>query len=294
MEMMEGFEDHLPGRIWWVNKNTKTITSLRDHSVAFQGEIPKPPGLEVFAPLVSPFEMDKIVHEINEMYSEEHKSQTFPRGVYRNMNILFDHNDSEVKPMTFSEVLGILDQRTPVTASAMKDFAESARLLLGISKDTLLEKGFITIAYYPPNAGLNSHIDNVGKTHGTMGPVFTMSVGRMNTSKHMDMFPVIEHELWPPVRVSAPTGSIMLLDGVARTEWSHAIPKDDPTNRITLMLKFEQITDNKVGYSKKLDTDIHASVLHLEETYDAHEREEGDGTWHKTFASISRMNQILV
>ena len=114
---------------------------------------------------------------------------------------------------------------------------------------------------YDPNAGIQSHIDNLVRLEGTAGPVFSMSLGSGDL-KYIDFMPVIHH--WNhPLRIATPIGSIILMDGVSRMEWTHAIPEDDPSERFSIMLKFSRITENVVKYSTGLHTEIYESPLYI-------------------------------
>jgi hypothetical protein len=75
------------------------------------------------------------------------------------------------------------------------------------------------------------------------------------------MFPVVEHEKYTPVRIFTPIGSIILMDGISRLEWSHGIPEGDPTERWTIMLKFRQISRHIVKFSELLKTNIFESKI---------------------------------
>lgn len=113
---------------------------------------------------------------------------------------------------------------------------------------------------------MQTHIDNVIRLDGSVGPVFTMSLGGGCGVKHMDMFPVVFHERHLPMRISTPVGSIILMDGEARLEWSHGIPGGYPAERWTIMLKLRQVATKTVGYSDLLDVPIRASPLTLAPT----------------------------
>ena len=120
--LRQEFDHHLPDRIWWVNANTKTKTYVHEHTNTTCEGIPPGPGLKVSAPLVSPFAMDKVIDEINQLYDEEHKSSTFPQynhDPYNNMTMLFIDKNRKQKEMTYSDVLAISQPTDPLNRCSL-------------------------------------------------------------------------------------------------------------------------------------------------------------------------------
>jgi len=260
-DMKEEFESNPPGRVWWVNTNTKFQTSLLDK--CYNTHDNPPPGLSVFAPIVSTAELDDAVRDLSRLYQEEDSNRTLPHynlAPYNRLHIMFTSKNPDDPQMTYSDVMTVLEKRTPLVSSLVSKFSEAIKTLLRIPQETLEKEANIGVIKYNPNAGFHSHIDNMVRSGGSVGPVFTMSLGGSHV-KHMDMFPTIEHWI-KPQRISTPIGSIILLDGISRMEWAHGIPEMDPTERWTIMIKFRQISDIKVKYSRKLDMDIFESLLY--------------------------------
>jgi alkylated DNA repair dioxygenase AlkB len=266
-KMRKDFNHNSPGRIWWVNTKTKVKTTI--HDTAVDTDCPPPQGLHVFAPLDSPENLQKVIRDFQRLYQEEEICRTLPdydQSPYQNIHLLFTGNDPEDVKMTYRQVLDVLEQRTPEAAKLITHFSDKVKKLLGISQQYLEAHSYLWIIRYLPHSGFVSHIDNVVRVGGTAGPVFTMSLGSSVTEdKHMDIFPVIEH--WrKPLRISTPIGSVILMDGESRVEWSHGIPSGDPTERWTIMLKFNQISNVKVKHSAMLNLDIFTSKLRLHDT----------------------------
>ena len=261
-KMRRDFADHPPGRIWWVNTNTKVKTSV--HDTCIETSQPAPPGLYVFAPLATPETLSKVIEEFQQLYQKERLHHTIPdynMAPYQNIHVLFTGQDPEDVQMTYREVLEVLERRTPVAAAVIKVLSQEVRNKIGISQECLETHSNLGIIKYSPNSGFVSHIDNLVRSGGTAGPVFTMSLGNSTDGcKHMDMFPVFEH--WKsPLRISTPVGSVIMMDGVSRLEWSHGIPSGDNSERWTIMLKFKQISDVKVKFSRILNMSVMASRI---------------------------------
>lgn len=259
--MKHEFANNPMGRIWWVNTNTKIKTSI--HDMTSHTDDGAPPGLKVFAPLASSSELKKVVLDLQNFFQEEVSKPTVPfydMCPYNRFRCLFDSTDAADTPMKPSAVIEVLQKRAPMAAALAVKFSKSIMNLLQISQERFDNNAFITVIKYSPGAGIQTHIDNLGRLGGTEGPVFTMSLGG-SSHKIFDMFPVIEH--WrTPKRITTPTGSIICVDGVSRIEWSHGIPEDDPTVRWTIMIKFRQISTKIAKYSDVLDMNIYESAIH--------------------------------
>jgi hypothetical protein len=260
--MKKEFANNPAGRLWWVNTNTKIKTSVNDKCV--ESGLGLPPGMRVFAPIVGPKDLRGVIRELTRLYGEEARHRTLPHycmAPYNDFNILFTSKNPEDRQMSFAEALDVLRERTHGTAMLVTAYAESIRNLLNISQETFEKDANLGIIRYSPGAGFQTHIDNIVRSNREEGPVFTMSLGGSGL-KCVDMFPVIDH--WDaPRRICTPVGSIILMDGVSRLQWSHGIPEGDPTERWTIMIKFRQITDNVAKYCDVLNMKVYESPLHL-------------------------------
>lgn len=269
-EIPEEFRDNPAGRIWWVNANTKVMTSLNDNTES--EHMPLPPGVRVFHLVGPAIQESALVSELKTLFSEEAQTPTVPcmgrpkkdgshHALPKRLHMLFTGEISTDRQMTFSETHGVLSVRTPQIAAMITRLSKDISYLLGISQAELEAKANIHLIHYWPNTGFRSHIDNIVRTQGSTGPVFTMSLGGGGV-KYMDMLPVIEH--WKdPLRISTLVTSVIMIDGESRMEWAHAIPEDDPTERWTITFKFCQVTDNVVKFSETLQMPVHESKLNL-------------------------------
>ncbi len=122
--------------------------------------------------------------------------------------------------------------------------------------------------------------------------MFLMSLGGGRV-KYLDMLPVIEH--WrKPIRVSTPVGTVILLDGVSRLQWAHAVLEDDATERWTIMIRFRKISDHMVGFSERLQMPIFESRLFVEFPDDEAEDERmiQDSDWNE-WAGVAEVSKTL-
>lgn len=271
--------------IWWVNTKTRIQTLVHDHLFFCSGaggdcnnndnndspyddasehpsSLPPPPGISVFAPLIPESERISVIDEVQCLFESERVSpslmgfhMTRDEGVY----ILFYPKNSQENCPSANDVIKTLSGLTPNTSLLLELFCESITFLLKISRKTFDENSTIGIIKYDSGAGLHTHIDNVTRLGGSVGPVFTMSLGG-GRLKYLDMFPVIEH--WKdPVRIAVPEGAVILMDGISRLEWSHGVPSCDPTERYTIIVQLKQISTVKQSYSKIFKTSIFCSEV---------------------------------
>lgn len=260
--MRREFENKPAGRIWWVNTNTKIKTHVRDKCV--DGFERAPGGFRVFEALETEAVLDEVVGELRRLFEEERERPTVPyydMAPYNHLLVLFTGENPEDRQMSVREVMEVLKARVERTGMVVERLCREICGLLGIKMAVLEREANVGIVRYKPGAGLQTHIDNVVRSGGSAGPVFTMSLGGAGV-KLIDMFPVIEH--WRrPVRVETPVGSIVMMDGASRLEWSHGIPEGDETERWTIMVKFRRVSDAIVKYSEVLGMEVYESWMHL-------------------------------
>jgi hypothetical protein len=259
-KMKREFVDNLAGRIWWINTNTKVKTHVDDKCTV---HTPKPSGIRVWA-LGGHQDLQPVIDELKSFFDEERVHPTLPfynMEPYNKLYIMFTDKNPELEQMSLIKVLRVLRFRAPKVHELAMTMCLSIQAFLQVSWDVLEENSNLGIIRYYPGAGFQTHIDNIVRSNGSVGPVFTLSLGENTTIKYFDMFPVVEHEKFTPVRICTPIGSIILMDGVSRLEWSHGIPEGDPTERWTIMLKFRQISRHIVKFSELLKTNIFESKI---------------------------------
>lgn len=113
------------------------------------------------------------------------------------------------------------------------------------------------IVHYKPNGGIAPHIDSVHTYKHTIGPIFTFNLDE--DTKLFDMLPTLVPEA-KPFRLYTTQGQITVMDGEARTLWSHAVPTGTPTHRYTLAFKFPYMFRSPVTYSDYFDEMIPESI----------------------------------
>lgn len=117
---------------------------------------------------------------------------------------------------------------------------------------------------YNADRGLGLHADNIIR-YDVEGPVCVISVGP--EFSYIDFAPSaihIENPKLTPLRIKIPEGSMYIMDGVSRLEWSHGIPFDSgfSKTKFSIMFKFSRLKNYKIAkHSTVFDTDIYESTM---------------------------------
>lgn len=270
-------------RIWLVNRDTMIKTSLiydiptasvihhKDNveDSPTTSTINAPPGITVFAPIVGKKQRMLVVSELKQLFYMEKQNPSivgYCLAPFQDMYIMFYPQNNKMPGFTVKQAIeAINSKQVPSTLDLIHKFCTSIQKTLQISPETFDACASIGIIKYESGAGFFTHIDNVVRLQGSIGPVFTMSLG--GVAKHLDMLPVVAartNRKNIPLRITVPDGGVILMDGISRLEWSHGVPEHDPTERYTLMIKFKQLpNDNcrKVAYSKVLGMPIYERII---------------------------------
>jgi hypothetical protein len=123
---------------------------------------------------------------------------------------------------------------------------------------------YLVLNKYSAERGLALHADNIIR-YDIEGPVCVISVGP--EFSYIDFAPSgihIENSQLTPVRIKIPEGSMYIMDGVSRLEWSHGIPFDAgfTKTKFSIMFKLPRLKNYKVAkHSSLFDTDIYESII---------------------------------
>lgn len=154
--------------------------------------------------------------------------------------ILFYNRDQLAPQVTFINAIRILREATPRLAEYIMLYFHAIRNLLGEGHG-IMDRCLLTLVHYDSNAGLNPHIDSIHMFQNTIGPIFTVAMGR--AEKMLDLLPVMVTDPdAAPVRIYTRPNQIMVMDGVARVMWAHALPWHYPNEQFTVVFKFPELS----------------------------------------------------
>ena len=195
-----------------------------------------PQGLHLFqGPPISNEVKERALAEITQLFANPGNipmTDNPPKPKPTN-NILFWSHQKNAKQPFFQETMEILRARTPALAEYAARCCAAIMQLLGIDSHEMF-KANLTLVHYDPGAGLNAHIDSVYQFDGTVGPICTIALG--TGEKLLDMLPTLVDGR--PTRIRSNPHQIVVMDGMSRVGWSHALPWGYDLEQWTLVFKF--------------------------------------------------------
>jgi RimJ/RimL family protein N-acetyltransferase/alkylated DNA repair dioxygenase AlkB len=248
--------DTLPGKIYYSKRHIRQKTHMDDATGPAPPGVELPGGFNVYAPPAGAVrEIPGAIGDLEELFAHpEDVRHCFVRnkkGV--NIDYLFMKKDPKDPDPTYGEMRAGLEARSPRFASLVAAYANEIADLYGIPREDFGDHSSISVGRYPVGEGLWLHIDNVG--HHPMIPVITVSLG---TNVVYDLAPTFVSKKYPegPLRVTMGEGDLVVLDGEARLEWSHAVPYGREEVKYTLFFYLRGVASRVVGRSGALKADI--------------------------------------
>ena len=278
--------DHsVAGAIYWVNQSTRQYKTYAD-SRGDEVDDPLPEGMHVYrSPKAAQDLLAAGLRDIRELFREEISPRSkheafldYTRGHIPKKIILFYTGDRSKPQPTYRDIMKQLNRRKPALAELVRIYCDHFLFMMdGTPAD--LDRMAFSIVQYEPGEGLFPHIDGIATLGHSAGPIFTVAMGYSKEQwakdksrkvleegeKGLDMIPVIAESDARPIRVITRQGDIVVLDGKARLEWSHAVPYGTDSMMFTLAFKFRQIlplNQKPVGYSDVLGTEIFDNIIH--------------------------------
>jgi alkylated DNA repair dioxygenase AlkB len=223
----------LEARIRKANRTTMMHTDMR---MKTGEECDAPAGLGVFAPervdrklmndadreLVALFKQPRAVLD---GFSANVRDQEFIALFWQNPGQpIYSLRDMMrmLAPHTPSLVALLESAYIPLMAQAMK---------IGIK--SVCDASAEIIMYAPRKSGLGSHIDNVIRTHGKVGPICSIN---LVSKRSIDLLPTFVRGA-TPIRVNTDRGDLMVMDSDARILWSHSVPFHHNRYRYSVIIR---------------------------------------------------------
>lgn len=257
----------LDDKIWVVNKKVlKDRNKLAMTDIGLATTVPAtaaqiPQGLAVFDPLdcglTNP---TTALSEMKLLFTEEDTDATV--GISRppenyeehttgpRLTILFlspeaAADDTPETHVYMPRALQMLDEKGKYKTliKYIRMHATAIQNTLNASDDEM-ERCSLTFVKYEAGRGLIAHIDGIKDFGNTFGPIFTITMGAGPGvhPKYLDMMPILTDEADDlPVRLQVNQFEITMLQGCARTAWSHSIPFGNPDEQYTIAFKFPAI-----------------------------------------------------
>jgi hypothetical protein len=122
----------------------------------------------------------------------------------------------------------------------------------------------LTINKYKNNNSLGFHFDNILR-YNIEGPICVISIGPEYS--YLDLAPSNTYKTnsnLSPLRIKLPQGSMYIMDGESRLDWSHAIPGDTnfSKTKFSIMFKCSRFKNYKISkHSEVFNTDIYENIM---------------------------------
>ena len=218
-------------KVWLINqalKNKKIRTRIGD---ANESSVPLPDGMYILDRLLQDVEAYKDSSvALNKLFADEQRNPTdfaSDKGLKNDKTFLFFNKQN---PRSFMDIIRFL----------YNGYEPLARLVLlhGLAYVDLigggmgnLERCSLTFVKYDQRAGLIPHIDNVSDFGNSFGPIFTLAMSP--GIKRLDMLPTLCPSC-DPVRVYTHQYQSILIQGMARSDYSHAVPFGNKDEHVTI------------------------------------------------------------
>ena len=259
----------LSTQIWYLNKNTiKIQTSLKRDKVEL---IPKkilkevfPEGLKLIRTGTRRTTLDKVYESLKTLFLIKD-----PELMITDYGGTFGMFRKETEAFNGIESLRLVNKYDDFLYEYLMKAVHILKKLYDSENNSLEEfiSKYLTLTFnkYKNNAGLGLHMDNVIR-YDTEGPICVISIGP--DYSYIDLVPTIIHltnDNLTPVRIKLPEGSMYIMDGLSRLEWSHAIPYDSEYTKIkfSIMFKCSRFPKFTTKQSQVLDTEVYESSLNI-------------------------------
>ena len=237
-------------------RSTNHETSIHTTTKMNAGKPHAPPiGLGVFSPdHISTRAMRAIDRELEALFNLPkpvlQKLHAFTSG--NNFTALFWQKHGQ-KALDLDTVVNMLTPFTPTLIKVMEEvYVPMVADVLKLTEQEIWNSSAEIICYRPFCGGLQSHIDNVTRTDGKMGPICSIN---FVCERDIDLLPVFVPN-GRPMRVHTEKGDLLVMDSDARILWSHSVPYGAPEFRYSLIIRPVKLPGHRNRGLSPLDTVI--------------------------------------
>ena len=222
----------LSDKIHNLNKSTVINTNM---AMKTGEECPPPVGLGVFSPdNLDAAQMKAADKEITGLFNRKDALDSLAANVRGEEFIaLFWQNRGE-PIVSLQDMMHRLRPHTPALVSLLEtSYIPLMAAVMRISEDDVRHASAEVIRYWPHTGGLGSHIDNVIRTKGVMGPICSIN---LVTDRSIDLLPTFVPSA-KPARLDTQRGDLLVMDSDARVLWSHSVPFGDSRYRFSVIVR---------------------------------------------------------
>ena len=215
-------------RRWFIRKHTARTTHMASTDGGEDGRIEETVGIPRDARLWYPSDsVRKILllakHDMDLLFTEQIVRPTLPccsdlEGTFT----LLSTPEITKQAILYKDSMDILSHRWPYLARLCDEYAHTMCWLYGLTVDEFGESAHMYITRHGAGHGQNIELlETTDNGRYTGGPYLTVGVGRPHLFH--DFYPVLA-TTEAPVRVKIGEGVLLVLDGCAKTRYSHGHP----------------------------------------------------------------------
>lgn len=264
--------DLLLAKLWYIKRIIRYKTHINMPTYPITKDYIKPEGFCAFGPMTTQDKLDLAYNDIHALFTDVTQKIDSKKS---NDIIVSDQRDGRGLLYLFTGPEGV----TQYYLKTMQQLREYNCNNLAEMIDTYLSKLCkiydvpdtdefknthvqIVLLQYQPKVGIWLHIDNVARYD--QGPIITVSLGHPRV--YYDIAPVlIKNPKARPLRINGSEGSVFIMDGAMRMQWSHGLPYDveSPSGKLkyTIMFKCDKFRELNPVYDKTLDHQITSSGI---------------------------------
>lgn len=216
--------------------NLNKSTVINTHMTMRTGEqCDAPAGLGVFSPDTLDRDQMKVADgEITRLFNQTQVLDSLAANVRGHEFIALFWQNRGQPIVSLQEMMQRLKPHTPTLVEILESsYIPLMAKVMRISENDVREASAEVIRYWPHTGGLGSHIDNVIRTKGVMGPICSIN---LVTDRSIDLLPTFVPS-GRPARLDTQRGDLLVMDSDARTLWSHSVPFGDNRYRFSVIVR---------------------------------------------------------
>lgn len=219
-------------RRWFIRKHTARATRILTESkhaadgwIRLSEELCMPPDLRLWYPSDSIYKLLLLgKHDLDMLFKEQMANPTLPcENDEKNGITLFATPGAIRDSILYRDSIEIINQHTPYLARLCKEYVCMMCWLYGLTTDEFGDTAHMYITRHCSTHGKPVALDETtdcGRYSG--GPLLTTSIGWK--SFYHDFLPILATSPSEPVRVKIGEGVLVVLDGCAKSMYSHGHP----------------------------------------------------------------------
>ena len=254
-------------KLWFIKKTIRYKTQFNNPIEPIdEKSYIHPEGFCSFPPLFTSRSFNNVYNELEDLYSyilHYQPDNVLVSNQQKTRGLIYLFTGDKGKTQYYNESMTYLINQG--YSSLVRLIQKYIQFLCHIyqvpyTSEFLQEHVQLVLLRYDLETGIWLHIDNIARYD--QGPIVTVSIGQPYV--YYDMTPaILPNKLAVPLRFVSTEGSILIMDGSSRMEWSHGLPygvsSPDGKRKYTIMFKCDKFRTIHPIYNKVLDHTVTSS-----------------------------------